>query len=155
MNKELEFIRKAVIMACHPKCTSYEKAVEKEKENHREELCKILDDTLLCSRVWEAWEVGTMSQDDFCLAVEAEDFFEETLETFSQPVTLARVLIALKDKGRFGFSENGWIKETLPKNKTYSEGRFPICKWDLTKDLDKQSPGTILSIAKLLGYETK
>lgn len=67
--------------------------------------------------------------------------------------TFARLLIALKEKGRYSYSDNGWILEQFPRNETYNQGTEPICKWDLTKDLRDQEPKTILSIAKLLGYE--
>jgi hypothetical protein len=37
----------------------------------------LLDGTLVCTRVWEAWGVGTMKQDDFSDAVDDPDFFFE------------------------------------------------------------------------------
>jgi len=139
MKKELDWIRNKVIMACHEDCGSYEEAFEKEKDNHREELGELL---------WEAWQVGTMSRDDFCLAVEDDDFFEETLGRFCLPITLAKLLIALP-----------LIETLLWRNclefKTHEGYCSPAIKfkWDLSKDLDQQEPKVILAISKLLGYE--
>lgn len=42
---------------------------------------EILDDLLYCSRVWEAWEVGTMTQDDFGFAAEDEDIRSDVRST--------------------------------------------------------------------------
>ena len=40
----------------------------------------ILDQTYFCGRVWSAWSYGTMSQSDFSLAVEDDDFVYEKAE---------------------------------------------------------------------------
>jgi len=49
----------------------------KEREQILEnELHKFLDGLLICNRVWEAWGVGTMTQDDFESA-DNEDIYSE------------------------------------------------------------------------------
>lgn len=128
MNKELEYIRKAVIMACHADSKNYEEALEKEKNN----------------------QLGTMSKDDFRLLV-ADGDLKEMPDFFCQSITLAKILITLGkywgniyaiDSGGF-FIQIGHYGECY----TISDG-----KYDLTKDLDAQKPETILAISKLLGY---
>lgn len=43
------------------------------KERLKNTLREQLDDALVCTRVWDAWSVGTMSEDDFeCLAYDDE-----------------------------------------------------------------------------------
>lgn len=41
---------------------------------------EILDDKLICTRVWEAWSVGTMTQDDFIEAKKDDDVVYKTAE---------------------------------------------------------------------------
>lgn len=43
------------------------------KERLRNTLREQLNDALVCTRTWDAWRVGTMSEDDFeCLAYDDE-----------------------------------------------------------------------------------
>ena len=43
----------------------------------REALAAALTDTYVCGRVWSAWGVGTMSQDDFIPASECDELLDE------------------------------------------------------------------------------
>lgn len=47
------------------------------------------EDVNICTRVWEAWQVGTMTEEDFVLANEDEDFLNDLLDTVSKIVALA------------------------------------------------------------------
>lgn len=52
----------------------------------KDELIKLLyerlEDLFYCDRVWSAWDLGTMSEDDFSLITEDEEFMEELLDDF-------------------------------------------------------------------------
>ena len=47
------------------------------REKYIDKAADILDDTLICTRVWEAWSYNTMSQNDFINAYECDDRVEE------------------------------------------------------------------------------
>lgn len=116
MNKELEFIRKAVVKACNPD-----------------------------------WDWETIEK--------------KGIKYIGQPITLARVLIALNLTSNSYLDTAGHLYkdiaigaidiESLKKEKgSYADVKLEyICKCNLIKDLCDQEPKTILSIAKLLGYE--
>lgn len=46
------------------------------REIMREALAEQLNDLYYCGRVWEAWQVGTMTQDDFSIASEVDDIVD-------------------------------------------------------------------------------
>lgn len=50
---------------------------EETKQNFYDQVANTLDGFLWCDRVWEAWSVGTMSQDDFSPAGDDEDVIYE------------------------------------------------------------------------------
>jgi hypothetical protein len=52
-------------------------------------LKEALGEALDCTRVWEAWSVGTMSADDFALVAEDEDRLSEIVEAVLAPVRAA------------------------------------------------------------------
>lgn len=55
----------------------------------RDAVAEALGDAYHCTRDWSAWSYGTMSQDDFMLAWEDEDFVQEmarAVVTAAQPV---------------------------------------------------------------------
>jgi len=58
------------------------------KQITREDLVElvesILSDTLLCDRVWEAWGVGTMSENDFCDSTEDEGFVDDKVDAIKE-----------------------------------------------------------------------
>lgn len=51
-----------------------------ERDELRDALAEVLGDVYVCSRVWEAWNVGTMTQDDFSPASEDEDLLDSLIE---------------------------------------------------------------------------
>ena len=53
---------------------------ESDKEKYRAKVGELFFDLLWCSRVWEAWSVGTMGQDDFHHVLEDDEFVEEKAE---------------------------------------------------------------------------
>lgn len=55
-------------------------AARTKRDDLRDELAKILADTYVCSRVWEAWEVGTMSSQDFSPASEDEEIVDSLID---------------------------------------------------------------------------
>ena len=96
------------------------------------------EDLYRCNRVWEAWQMNTMSEDDF--------------EIISQPITLAVVLLATKEV----VAEKMWA--------VLSDGEFcgqdandgsPIYHnvfWDLSKNnFNDQSEETKTFIGGMLG----
>jgi len=61
-----------------------------------------LDDALLCTRVWEAWAHGTMTEDDFTRAAEDEAFVAQIVDT----VIDAGLPVPVYEYGvRFGHSD--------------------------------------------------
>jgi hypothetical protein len=63
--------RRVVCKQCAERPTEAEKPPE-----IREEIRKVLLDTYACTRVWEAWQVGTMTDDDFHPAWEDDDILD-------------------------------------------------------------------------------
>jgi len=62
--------------------TTYYKIVAVESASSMSKLDKIFDEELhdsilACSRVWEAWQYGTMTQDDFTPAIEETEWVDE------------------------------------------------------------------------------
>jgi len=54
---------------------------EKEKQKYFDWANELItDDVLFCTRVWSAWNVGTMSEDDFFPAYEDDDFIYRIAE---------------------------------------------------------------------------
>jgi hypothetical protein len=50
------------------------------QDRFREKAVEVLGDLLWCSRVWEAWSVGTMGEDDFIVAADDDDIVNDTAE---------------------------------------------------------------------------
>jgi hypothetical protein len=58
------------------KLTEFEKLSQNEKNFWITQASELLTGLLVCTRVWEAWSVGTMSEDDFISADEDDDTIE-------------------------------------------------------------------------------
>lgn len=59
------------------------------KEKIIDLICRSLDgEYWYCDRVWSAWQDGTMSQDDFYPANEAEDMIEELADAIVNEIKL-------------------------------------------------------------------
>ena len=114
------------------------------------------EDLYRCNRVWEAWQMNTMSEDDF--------------EIISQPITLAVVVMAIKTlickrcRGTggtlgagLGYSECGDCggdKYDLPEDFAGTEFELGdiLHFWELSKDnFNDQSEETKSFIGGLLG----
>jgi len=54
------------------------------KEDFNQELKKILTGHYSCSRVWEAWQYGTMTQDDFSPLEEDENIYNDIKSLFKK-----------------------------------------------------------------------
>ena len=81
-------------------------------------------------------------------------YHNEITEIIGKPLTLSRVLLALKDK-RIGFYDDGlgYIVKRLFSNGWYYEVEY-ICDWDLTREtLEEQSEKTQREVNKLLTGE--
>ena len=79
---------------------------------------------------------------------------KDRFEIIGQPLTLSRVLLALKDK-LIGYYDDGlgYIVKRLFSNGWYHEVEY-ICDWDLTKEtLEEQSEETQRRVNKLLTGE--
>ena len=59
------------------------------KDKLRDVLRNNLRGALFCTRVWDAWSVGTMSEDDFVDVTEIDDFIEDAVN---------EILLALMNK---------------------------------------------------------
>jgi hypothetical protein len=51
---------------------------DKAREGAEDFATELLDDLYACTRAWSAWSVGTMSEDDFILAVEDDNITSDT-----------------------------------------------------------------------------
>lgn len=60
------------------------------KEEMREKIANLLADDYACTRVWEAWQYGTMSRDDFILLSDTERV-DELLALIESAVRAARI----------------------------------------------------------------
>jgi len=150
MNKELEFIKKTVIMACHSECGSYEEALKKELGLG----CKI-----------EA-KIGGMSyiiygKDNFTrkyLAVSKDDLGSYSYEVINsylpdkhskiigQPLTLDKILKAIIQGERSLASSASDLKLIF----------HLIYDWDYDQSTVQEQTKEIHNlIAKLLGYENE
>lgn len=157
ITKELEFIRKAVIMACHPECESYGEALESEIEFGCEVELRFVKYSPYERGYILKWESSVFSKKvEFGIQRKIGNkcycwFTKKQFKIIGQPITLARLLIALRGidtKQEIQIDSWGILyKEFKPGDDEL------IAEWDLTKDLDRQEPETIISIAKLLGYE--
>ena len=56
----------------------FEDLTEKEQYFWHSKAVQILGSLYACTRVWEAWHYGTMSEHDFCLACEDDDIVYDT-----------------------------------------------------------------------------
>ena len=74
----------------------------------REALAAALGSTYVCGRVWSAWGVGTMSEDDFIPASECDELLDEIVSaattaapqpTAMAPLTVEQASAALKASG--------------------------------------------------------
>lgn len=153
MEKELEFIRKVVIMACHSDCTSYEEALEQDLGFGCLFCEKIESEPNLCYP-------AKIKMLDFLDCDEITGYFDEEITVYKlseisiigQPITLAKILIAISkiDSIYVEIDDYGHIFQSTAAN---VHSRKKVTQWDLTKDLDQQETSVILAIAKLLGYE--
>lgn len=55
-------------------------STQTERELARDRLAKELSDAMDCTRVWDAWHYGTMSQDDFSLIAENDERLNDIVE---------------------------------------------------------------------------
>ena len=56
----------------------FEDLSKEEKDKLYSQAAYILRDLHYCVRMWEAWETGTMTKEDFVLAAENPDILEDT-----------------------------------------------------------------------------
>lgn len=54
------------------------------KEYLKSQVTEALRGTLVCTRSWSAWSLGTMSEEDFSLACEDDDLVNSIVETVIQ-----------------------------------------------------------------------
>lgn len=53
---------------------------EATREAMRDAIAEALGDAYDCTRVWSAWSIGTMTQDDFQLVTDDEERLEEIVD---------------------------------------------------------------------------
>lgn len=91
----------------------------------RDAIAASLGDTYDCTRVWSAWSVGTMSQDDFVPVVENDDRLQEIAEAAldaSGAHELLEALLALSDL------RGAWIPPDEVFKAAWSKARAAIAK---------------------------
>lgn len=64
------------------KPVSFENLTESEQKKYFNIVSINLRDTYTCNRVWEAWGIGTMTQDDFSLACDDDDIIYDISKEF-------------------------------------------------------------------------
>lgn len=87
-----------------------------------------------CNRVWSAWGMGTMTEDDF-EAIEPTFTLADVLRAVST-IALPKHVVVLPS-GNIYLFEAGVLGT-------------PSANWNLTKDLDGQSPETIAFLESIL-----
>tara|TARA_Y100000310_G_C20554434_1_gene749810 strand:+ start:376 stop:852 length:477 start_codon:yes stop_codon:yes gene_type:complete len=153
MSKTLEQIqeenRKIIICAVHG-TDDYDEALEKDQKGLRKTLLDNLIMAYWCDRVWEAWQVGTMTEEDFSEIEEGDDGFEELVENLHKPLALNKVLFSFGE--RISITQAGDFFEALGIDEYGDIHTRPISiKWDLTKEtLEEQSEETQRAINVLL-----
>lgn len=170
MNKELEFIRKTVIMAYHPDV--YCKIHSMLGGEHDRETCQDCYEDALQKELGFNCKLAYPSQGSqpkgLYTIITSKNPAANTWHTLDgynylpvdndmkiigRPITLARVLIAISkiDSIYVEIDDYGHIWQTTAAN---VHSRKKVTEWDLTKDIDERSPKeTILAISKILGYE--
>lgn len=102
-------------------------------EDVRERLCdalsEALGDALDCMRVWSAWGVGTMSQNDFQLVTDDPDRIEELVDAALSVLTAAPTAPAVQGGGvpvawMVSHPDHAWrVYDAYP---SWAEGEFEI-----------------------------
>lgn len=80
----------------------------------RDALAASLGDTYDCTRVWSAWSVGTMSQDDFTAITEDEDRLQELTIVALDASGASELLEALESlmfHDGDGWNADGWFSD--------------------------------------------
>ena len=77
-------------------------STQNERELAKDRLAKELSDAMDCTRVWDAWYYGTMSQDDFSLIAEDDERLNDIVEAVCAPL-LSRIDALSKDAERWRF----------------------------------------------------
>lgn len=96
---------------------------EDAKERLREAISEALGEALDCTRVWEAWGYGTMSQDDFQPVNDDPDRLEELVDA------ALSVLPLPSDK-----PEGEWVKDVVAERQRQDQ------KWGGPQHDDQKSP---------------
>jgi hypothetical protein len=77
----------------------------------RDALTKALTSTYVCGRVWEAWNVGTMTENDFQPAAECDELLDELVHavtTIPPAASQPAVPDAITDSGEDPKYRAGW-----------------------------------------------
>lgn len=73
-------------------CYLFEQLTEAQKQKFLDHVSNTLDGFLWCDRVWSAWGVGTMSQDDFSPAGTDEVIYEHAVSMYIMFLEMKREL---------------------------------------------------------------
>jgi len=106
-----------------------------------------LQDLYACTRAWEAWQVGTMTEDDFVLAVEDVDIVDDLRTLVSAENALAAENESLK-------AELEQLKANLEDEIEISRARQTIER-NLRNQLDQLFDNLAKSQAELVASEAK
>ena len=74
-------------------CYLFEQLTETQKQKFLDHVANTLDGFLWCDRVWDAWYVGTMSQDDFSPAGTDEVIYEHAVSMYIMFLEMKREAI--------------------------------------------------------------
>ena len=74
-------------------CYLFEQLTEAQKQKFLDHVANTLDGFLWCDRVWSAWGVGTMSQDDFSPAGTDEVIYEHAVSMYIMFLEMKREAI--------------------------------------------------------------
>jgi hypothetical protein len=81
----------------------------------RDALADSLGSVYVCDRVWSAWGVGTMTQDDFYPAAESDEVLDSLVEAIAKatPPAAQRQWVGLTKKQKAEIAED-WAVDVLP-----------------------------------------
>ena len=87
---------------------------EKIQDEIRDAALSILNDTYYCTRVWEAWQFGTMSEDDFVALDNYDEKINETIEIITNLISSLSTKSQSLSIGQENMNKE-WYKE-IPEN---------------------------------------
>ena len=113
------------VVQCRDAITAIKEALaqpEQEPVALRDALAGALTSTYVCGRVWSAWNVGTMTEDDFQRADECNELLDGLVQAVAATSPPKRPWVELTDEeisvlSKGHMTRNGFARNVLAKSK--------------------------------------